>query len=143
MGASPRSVISRNTLQPLKGFSKRFGPFRAGRRLIFPIRGFHPRLLKVLPFGEQSQGEQHLHIVLPTGAVACPRPCLFRPQPVQALGKSLAVSDGRKLFLKTGESRKSEIERLREVANVMFVMDGKLLERFHSKGRLAPRKLQP
>ena len=70
-------------------------------------------------------------------------PCLFRLQPFQALGKSFAMSDGRKLFFQTGEGRNGEFERLREVAKVMFRMDGKLLERLHSKERLAPRKLQP
>jgi hypothetical protein len=53
------------------------------------------------------------------------------------------VSKGRELFLEPGESRESEFERLPGVAKVMFIMDGKLLERFHSQWRLAPRKLQP
>ena len=53
------------------------------------------------------------------------------------------MSNRRELFLKPGESRESEFERLPEVAKVMFIMDGKLLQRFHSKWRLAPRKLQP
>jgi hypothetical protein len=53
------------------------------------------------------------------------------------------VSKGRELFLEPGEGRESKFERLPEVAKVMFIMDGKLLERFHSKWRLAPRKLQP
>jgi hypothetical protein len=40
--------------QPRRGCPKLFGPFRAGCAQCPPIRGFHPRLLKVLPFGEQS-----------------------------------------------------------------------------------------
>ena len=53
------------------------------------------------------------------------------------------MGNRRELFLEPGESRESKFERLLEVAKVMFIMDGKLLERFHSQGRLAPRKLQP
>ena len=71
------------------------------------------------------------------------RPCQFPLQPFHAPGKSLAVSKGRELLLKTGEAGKGEFERLRNVAKVMFIMDGKLLERFESQWRLAPRKLQP
>jgi len=70
-------------------------------------------------------------------------PCQFPLEPFHAPGKSVAVSKRRELFLKPGASRESKFERLGEVAKVMFIMDGKLLERFHSKWRLAPRKLQP